>query len=76
MSQRSIPACAGKTRAGERIGLVCRVDPRVCGEDVPYRYADHLMCGRSPRVRGRLANSKRKVMADGSIPACAGKTAR
>ena len=69
----SIPACAGKPARSRRPGCGSWVHPRVCGEasldDVGLRAA----MGPSPRVRGSLRPGARDRLADGSIPACAGK---
>ena len=70
----TIPACAGKTEAGEIPTAKARDDPRVCGEDAPKTDYLVLGLGRSPRVRGRLSHLGTEADLDGTIPACAGKT--
>ena len=70
----SIPACAGKTRSPWWSRRWRRVDPRVCGEDKLQRLPCFFFAGRSPRVRGRLADLGLRPGDSRSIPACAGKT--
>ena len=69
----SIPACAGKPNLPIAGASLSRVHPRVCGEAVRVRVDDPVVPGPSPRVRGSLRLDADARMADGSIPACAGK---
>ena len=71
--QRSIPACAGKPRPGEERPAGGQVDPRVCGETSSANSRSRLRRGRSPRVRGNRRSPITHLLAQGSIPACAGK---
>ncbi len=71
---RSIPACAGKTDRCHRTATGARVDPRVRGENRAMPNAGPTPEGRSPRARGKHSYAGLTVVADGSIPACAGKT--
>ena len=70
---RSIPACAGEPSISDTIPTPRKVYPRLCGgtarSDIPRANADGL----SPPVRGNPLFAPPAVMADGSIPACAGE---
>ena len=69
----SIPAGAGKPRAGEAALRPRTVYPRGCGETcLPARMSWHSS-GLSPRVRGNLSAGASDRGQDGSIPAGAGK---
>ena len=69
----SIPACAGEP--AERISppAPSAVYPRVCGGTSPLCRCPVGWWGLSPRVRGNHLVVKVSVLADGSIPACAGE---
>ncbi len=69
----SIPACAGEPIATPRPAPGWRVDPRVCGGAVRCACSRSPLRGRSPRVRGSLADGGQQAANDGSIPACAGE---
>ena len=70
----TIPACAGKTLARAGATIAKRDDPRVCGEDDRASQRARYIRGRSPRVRGRRGQTPMGPRANGTIPACAGKT--
>jgi len=55
--KRSIPACAVETIRFVLPQCLRQVDPRVCGGDGLDASQWLRMAGRSPRVRGRLAQS-------------------
>ncbi len=69
----SIPACAGEPDAANRALNQSRVYPRVCGGATGIFCLIALRSGLSPRVRGSLTRIKNGIVADGSIPACAGE---
>ena len=71
---RSIPACAGETRADPLHQLPARVYPRVCGGNRQPSGQIRSTSGLSPRVRGKPLTGFAFVVAVGSIPACAGET--
>ena len=73
-SERSIPACAGKTPIPHLYILTNKVDPRVRGENMPRTPAESALRGRSPRARGKQKVSLSVGELERSIPACAGKT--
>ena len=52
---RFIPACAGNSNAGRRVGQRIAVHPRVCGELLAHDRDDPDYDGSSPRVRGTRA---------------------
>ena len=71
---RSIPACAGNTRASTTATRSPTVHPRVCGEHTaPCRMSGGIV-GPSPRVRGTLDRAALDTGVVRSIPACAGNT--
>ena len=71
----TIPACAGEPD-GHSLPLLLRWDhPRVCGGAVESDTASSLMTGPSPRVRGSRAKGAPRLIAQGTIPACAGEPA-
>ena len=70
---RSIPACAGKAKAGLKETVLMEVDPRVRGEGMLVPVTVLSAIGRSPRARGRRALGGASKLSSGSIPACAGK---
>ena len=74
LSDRLIPACAGKTLTKQLPGFESSAHPRVCGENVLYCVVGHIVVGSSPRVRGKLAHVNNWCLRVGLIPACAGKT--
>ena len=69
----SIPACAGE--AVSPFARVSRqpVYPRVCGGSEGFTGFECVICGLSPRVRGKLAPSWWQGAPARSIPACAGE---
>ena len=69
-----IPACAGKTRRLRHRARGFGAHPRVCGENRRVVDCGELREGSSPRVRGKLSARTSETLADGLIPACAGKT--
>ena len=69
----SIPACAGKPHRRREHVDPGGVYPRVCGEATDPILGDTVVQGLSPRVRGSHAGGGRRMVAPGSIPACAGK---
>ena len=71
--RRLIPACAGKTTAGTPRSARPRAHPRVCGENIVSYVAVIVLCGSSPRVRGKRFRGVPCETATGLIPACAGK---
>ena len=70
---RSIPACAGEPTRRRSTIPSPRVYPRVCGGTRLYGYAQLLIMGLSPRVRGNLGLNDAGLALTGSIPACAGE---
>ena len=71
---RPIPACAGETVTVKRSDHPAQADPRVCGGDVIFQISHQSNIGRSPRVRGRLADAAVDDQLPQPIPACAGET--
>ena len=69
----SIPAGAGKPRAGASIWDFGRVYPRGCGEALSVWISSLNTRGLSPRVRGSHERARPYGISDGSIPAGAGK---
>ncbi len=73
---RSIPACAGLTRAGPRRNRCRPVHPRVRGAHRPDHGRPRGRCGPSPRARGSQGLEENDDGDVRSIPACAGLTGR
>ena len=71
--RRSIPAWAGKPRAGSAGLLRCRVHPRVGGETLSFSCLPPCRQGPSPRGRGNRPRRPDPTGHEGSIPAWAGK---
>ena len=71
---RLIPAHAGKTWG--RIGgfFVLTAHPRACGENFYDIQPGDVLCGSSPRMRGKPHNHLQTALIYGLIPAHAGKT--
>ena len=69
-----IPACAGNTLYPISHVTLQRDHPRMCGEHSPTLAAGLNTMGSSPHVRGTHLLEKRRNVADGIIPACAGNT--
>ena len=69
---RSIPACAGASRAGPHLVGSGGVYPRVCGGITAHLRAGHRRGGLSPRVRGHRPLQLDVAERLRSIPACAG----
>ena len=76
VTNRLIPACAGKTAAGRRISQDAWAHPRVCGENLSGTFYQDFDKGSSPRVRGKHRDGDLCRYCGGLIPACAGKTLR
>ena len=76
LTERIIPACAGKTSPKTRRLAKRRDHPRVCGENSTALDADSTASGSSPRVRGKHGRWVLRPVNEGIIPACAGKTKR
>ena len=76
ITQRSIPAWAGKPGRSEDSAMPCAVYPRVGGETETHRHDIHLIQGLSPRGRGNRNPSTRYTPHTRSIPAWAGKPRR
>ena len=72
---RFIPACAGNTGLGLRLGRQPAVHPRVRGEHVAQPAVHRGLGGSSPRARGTLSSSATDRIFQRFIPACAGNTA-
>ena len=74
LSQRLIPAGAGKTRIW-RYGHSCHsAHPRRCGENFPFLSGQGRVYGSSPQVRGKHIDIETYCELDRLIPAGAGKT--
>ncbi len=71
---RSIPAWAGETYSGRTKTGAASVDPRVGGGDPITKSVSVTGVGRSPRGRGRPADTTKTRRPRGSIPAWAGET--
>ena len=74
LSDRLIPACAGKTVSRVPSSEAARAHPRVCGENVAGGVELDSGPGSSPRVRGKPERPITPEPGGGLIPACAGKT--
>ena len=74
MSQRNIPACAGKTIPATTFTNNAWEHPRVRGENFYLKSPLILALGTSPRARGKLAPGVNYYTSTRNIPACAGKT--
>ena len=72
--RRNIPAYAGKTREVFSLADDFQEHPRVCGENVHDHVKQHIDCGTSPRMRGKLPNQPCYHRKHRNIPAYAGKT--
>ena len=73
---RSIPACAGETRAASSAATLSAVYPRVCGGNGRPFFNVVDIAGLSPRVRGKPRQKPPATNSRRSIPACAGETCR
>ena len=71
---RIIPACAGQTVTGLRIGVLTADHPRLCGANSPAYSHVCEMVGSSPLVRGKPGGMRYKRVLGRIIPACAGQT--
>ena len=76
LAGRLIPARAGKTCRRGSVSNRHQAHPRACGENFQACSAAARVAGSSPRVRGKLVSQVIGVVADGLIPARAGKTRR
>ncbi len=74
MEARLIPACAGRTPSRRRSTSTASAHPRVRGEDHVGQLVHDGEYGSSPRARGGLPDARPRVLGDGLIPACAGRT--
>ena len=72
----SIPACAGEPHLLNASEISVGVYPRVCGGTLAALATGRHFRGLSPRVRGNPVVVERKLLAEGSIPACAGEPGR
>ena len=73
---RSIPACAGEARHRRALSPAGPVYPRVCGGSSSASTRCAVICGLSPRVRGKLSPPIQLMPLGRSIPACAGEARR
>ena len=71
--RRNIPAYAGKTSASEAPRVASQEHPRVCGENTGSFVRPLLASGTSPRMRGKLDNTRGPGYDARNIPAYAGK---
>ena len=71
---RLIPAHAGKTTNGFRVGCVHQAHPRSRGENRAVSWVSVMNCGSSPLTRGKLQRQGQQHPVVGLIPAHAGKT--
>ena len=71
--ERSIPACTGEPRAGERGRALAEVYPRVYGGTSDGCRSTCPPAGLSPRVRGNRADGSARYAQHRSIPACTGE---
>ena len=76
ITQRLIPACAGKTTGTAFLSIVLSAHPRVCGENGGDPKKENTTSGSSPRVRGKPPQPISWLTPQRLIPACAGKTTR
>ena len=74
VSQRLIPAHAGKTLNLVMIDEAWAAHPRSRGENDSHRIVGDLQEGSSPLTRGKLGNLGHTILLVGLIPAHAGKT--
>ena len=68
-----IPAGAGKSSSGRRRGGIASDHPRGCGEKMARSHSATRRSGSSPRVRGKAGEAGEGAVAEGIIPAGAGK---
>ncbi len=73
LETRLIPACAGRPVARSPDARAAGAHPRVCGATSAKRPALLPVSGSSPRVRGDLVRVQPEPLAQGLIPACAGR---
>ena len=71
---RNIPAYAGKTRQQPTRPPEPPEHPRVCGENMGQGLMLPMMCGTSPRMRGKPTEQLESAERKRNIPAYAGKT--
>ena len=74
VSQRNIPACAGKTGGNDTFPHAVQEHPRVRGENRGRGWGLVGLCGTSPRARGKQRGAYGCFRCTRNIPACAGKT--
>ena len=72
----SIPACAGETHLAALSYCELWVYPRLCGGNRVSAWDAWACVGLSPLVRGKLRSGIGFLGYGGSIPACAGETAK
>ena len=71
---RNIPAYAGKTKPPILVAMPAAEHPRVCGENALLTQLIFPLKGTSPRMRGKHRPVRPQKLAQGNIPAYAGKT--
>ena len=74
VSDRNIPACAGKTSLFPLPNPCCWEHPRVRGENARQQQLGSVSAGTSPRARGKQSLRGQQPDYGRNIPACAGKT--
>ncbi len=72
----TIPAGAGSRRRGDATVTAGGDHPRGCGEQLTWGNVRSGRSGPSPRVRGAVGHRRAHDLADGTIPAGAGSSAR
>ena len=73
-NQRIIPAHAGQTRRAIDAQRATTDHPRACGANAMIAISPPLICGSSPRMRGKPANMAKELIKNRIIPAHAGQT--
>ena len=76
VSERNIPAYAGKTESEAGYDPHIQEHPRVCGENSENFMVIILSLGTSPRMRGKQYQFDTAFLIWRNIPAYAGKTAK
>ena len=74
-AHRIIPASAGQTADCSSIAQSVTDHPRECGANAAACVGISVVCGSSPRVRGKLVDAYACITAMRIIPASAGQTA-
>ncbi len=70
----TIPACAGETTPARGHSRASWDYPRVRGGNHSAAQTSCTVAGLSPRARGKQGFPKSRILAKGTIPACAGET--